>query len=408
MKVYKKIILIPGLLIILNSLTPVLAQDWPQWRGTDRDSRVTGFDAPQNWPAELIEQWKVKVGYGDATPALVNGKLFVFTRIEGDEVLQCLDASTGKVLWKESYPAEAVTGPAARHPGPRSTPTVTEGKVVIIGATGIISCVDAETGKLLWRNSDYANIVPVYFTGMSPLVAGGRCYAHLGGPAKSAIIAFDLAKGSILWKYEGEGPAYASPGLMSIDKSNLVVMQTDSALVAFNSTDGRLMWKVVTPPMRRYYNSSSPIIKGNIIFYSGEGKGTAALAIKKDGASYSVEGLWRNPDIGNTYNTAVLKEGYLYGFSDRGYLYCLDSKSGQTAWADTVRHRDFGSVIDAGKVLIGLSSTSNLVVFEPVTDKYSEIALIKVSDTPTYAHPIISGNRIFIKDEEYLILYNVD
>lgn len=407
MKTGKRIIIVSALLLIINALTSVYGQDWPQWRGIDRESRVTGFKAPVKWPATLDEQWKVKVGYGDATPALFKGKLYVFTRIEGDEVLQCLDATTGKIIWKDSYPAEAVTGPAARHPGPRSTPSVIEGKVVIIGATGIISCLDAESGKLLWRNSDFANVVPVFFTGMSPLVFDNRCYVHLGGPANSAIIAFNLATGSIDWKYEGEGPAYASPDIMVIDKSKLVVMQTDSALIAFGATDGKLAWKVPTPPAKRYYNSSSPIVSGNKIYYSGEGKGTAAISVKKEGDRYSVDELWRNTEIGNTYNTAVLKDGYMYGFSERGYLYCLNAASGVTAWADTVRHRDFGSVIDAGKVMLGLSSTSNLVVFEPSTTSYSEIAMIKVSETPTYAHLVVSGNRLYIKDEEYLILFSV-
>lgn len=408
MKTGKLTIIFSGILLIINALTPVFGQDWPQWRGTNRDSRITGFKAPAKWPSVLEEQWRVKVGYGDATPALSNGRLFVFTRIEDKETIQCLDSSTGEAIWKTHYPAEAVTGPAARHPGPRSTPLVINGKVIVVGATGIISCFAAETGKLLWKNIDYANMVPVYFTGMSPLAVDNRCYAHLGGPANSAIIAFDLDTGSIIWKYTGEGPAYASPGLMTIEKSKVVLMQTDSAMVALGAADGKVLWKIQTPPARRYYNSSSPVISNSIIIYSGQGQGTAALSVKKDREEYKLSELWRNQDIGNTYNTPVLKDGYLFGLSDRGYLYCLDAASGETAWADTVRHRDFGSVIDAGRIMLALSSTSNLVVFEPVTSGYSEVALIKVSETPTYASPVISGDRMYIKDEEYLILYKLE
>ena len=403
-----KIIALTGLLLILPGLNPVFGQDWPQWRGSDRDSRVVGFKAPVSWPEELTQQWMINVGFGDATPALAKGKLYVFTRLEGNEVLQCLEASTGKIIWKDSYPANEVTGPAARHPGPRSTPTVVNGKVIVIGVTGIISCLDAESGKLLWRNSDYANMVPVYFTGMSPVVIDKMCFAHLGSADSAAIIAFDLASGRIIWKFEGEGPAYASPDVMAFDNFKQIVMQTDKTLLGLSASDGKVLWKIPAPVERRYYNSSSPMIDGHKIYYSGQGHGTGALSITKNGNDYSVGELWRNPTIGTTYNTPVLKDGFLYGISDRGYVYCLNASNGETAWADTTRHRDFGSVIDAGSVMLALSSSSNLVVFRPETDSYRQTALIMVAETPTYAHPVVSGNKIYIKDDQSLILYIVE
>jgi len=396
-----------GLLVILIGSNSVFGQDWPQWRGIDRDSKLTGFKTPETWPDEFTQKWKIKVGYGDATPALLKGKLYVFTRIEGNEVIQCIEASTGKVFWKDSYPADAVTGPAARHPGPRSTPTVTNGKVIVLGATGIISCLDAESGKLLWRNKDFANMVPVYFTGMSPVIFDTKCVAHLGNPESSAIIAFDLASGKIVWKYEGDGPSYASPDIMTFDNVNQVVMQTDKSLLGLSADDGKVLWQIATPPERRFYNSSSPLIDGQKIFYTGQGLGSRAVKIMKKGNDYSVDELWKNPDLGTNYNTPVLKEGFLFGLSNIGYLYCMNATNGETAWADTTRHRNFGSIIDAGSVMLALSSTSNLVVYKPVTDSYSEIKLIKVAETPVYAHPVISGNKMYIKDEESLIMYSI-
>src|SRR5205807_7477600 len=108
------------------------AQDWPQWRGTNRDAKATGFNAPKVWPKELTQKWKVKVGNGVATPALVGDKLYVFTR-EGDtEVIRCLDTAMGKELWQDKYEAEAVRPPAASFPGPRSSPAVADGKVVTL------------------------------------------------------------------------------------------------------------------------------------------------------------------------------------------------------------------------------------------------------------------------------------
>lgn len=404
----KRLIKLIALLSILTcylGLQTLNGQDWTQWRGVNRDGKVAGFKASEKWPSELKAEWKIKVGYGDATPALMKGKIYVFTRIDDNEVLQCLDASSGKQIWEIRYHADEVTGPAARHPGPRSTPTVSDGKVVIIGATGIISCCDAESGKLLWRNNDYEKIVPVYFTGMSPIIIDNKCIAHLGGPDKSAVIAFDLKSGTILWKFEGIAPAYGSPDEMLFDNYKTVVLQTDSKLLGLSVDEGEQVWEIPTPPERRYYNSSSPVIDGHRIFYSGQGHGTGAVIITKEANSYSINELWRNTEFGTNYNTPVLKDGYLYGLNERGYLFCIDASDGSTAWADTTRHRDFGSIIDIGSQLIALPATSNLIVYQPDIKEFNQIAFIPVSETPIYAHPVLTGDKIYIKDEETLILY---
>ena len=119
--------------VIMIAVGCALGKDWPQWRGPNRDGQASGFTAPLKWPKELTQRWKTTVGLGDSTPALVGDKLYVFTRQGNEEVTLCLDASSGKELWKDKYAAEAATGPASRHPGPRSSPAVAEGKVVTLG-----------------------------------------------------------------------------------------------------------------------------------------------------------------------------------------------------------------------------------------------------------------------------------
>src|SRR6266446_1815104 len=121
--------------VVLTCLAATLAnrapaQDWPQWRGPNRDAKSSGFNAPSAWPKELTQKWKVAVGTGDATPALAGGKLYVFARQETDEIIRCLEAGSGKELWQDKYTAPTVSGPDSGHGGPRSSPTVANGKVV--------------------------------------------------------------------------------------------------------------------------------------------------------------------------------------------------------------------------------------------------------------------------------------
>ena len=103
--------------VVLISAGYIFAQDWPQWRGPNRDGKVTGFTAPQTWPKALTQKWKTTVGSGDATPALVGEKLYVFARQGEEEVTLCLSAANGRELWQDKYAAQAVTGAASRHPG---------------------------------------------------------------------------------------------------------------------------------------------------------------------------------------------------------------------------------------------------------------------------------------------------
>ena len=399
-----------SVLMLSMSVLKGQAQDWPQWRGINRDGKVTGFKAPETWPQQLNQTWKVTVGLGDATPALLNNKLYVFTRQGENELLQCLDAATGKQVWQSAgYPAVAVSGPAASHPGPRSSVTVADGKVVTVGIGGDIACFDASSGKLLWRNEDYKNAVPQFFTGMSPLISSGICYAHLGGPKTGQFIAFDLSSGAVKWKVEGEGPAYGSPVLMTIDGSKQIVFQAQTKLVSLNPGDGKQLWEFATPVgTGRVQNATSPVTDQNRIYFTGLNNGVNAIEIKKEGNSFVVNKLWSNPDFSTSYNTPLLKDGFLYGLSNQNRLFCINAGSGQTAWSDNTALQNFGSIVDAGSVIVALTSNSNFVILKPDGQKFNQVALIKLAETPIYAHPILSGNRIYIKDSESLTLFTVN
>jgi outer membrane protein assembly factor BamB len=392
--------------LIIISTTNSFSQDWPQWRGINRDSKVTGFKAPSAWPAELKQVWKVTVGFSDATPVLSANKIYLNTRQGDQEVILCLDAATGKELWKNSYAAMAVIGPSAsQHPGPRGTPAVSNGKIVTFGASAILSCLDASTGKLVWRKENPTNAFPAFFTGTSPLIVDGMCIIHLGKKDDGQVIAYDLNSGNEKWKWAGEGPAYSSPSVMTIDGKKLLIVITEKNIMALGLTDGKQLWQIATPVQQRFYNCVSPYIDGQNIYLSGQGTGTKAIRVEKTGNEYVTKELWSNTEVGAKWNTPVLKDGFLYGFTDQKRIYCLNAATGQTAWLDNAVNSDFSTIVDCGSVIIGLTSIDNLIVLKPDGKEYSEVAKYKVSDTPIYAYPVISGNNIYIKDAETLIMY---
>lgn len=385
------------------------AQDWPQWRGANRDAKAATFNPPKTWPKELAQSWKIRVGSGDATPALVNDRLYVFVRQDADEVTRCLDAATGKEIWADKYEVPAITGPdAAVHGGPRSSPTVANGKVFTLGVCGTVSCLDAATGKKLWRKDDFPGAWPRFHTAMSPIVIDSLCIVQLGKESEGAIVAYDLASGDSKWKWTGEGAAYASPVLLSAGTTRIIVTLTAKSIVGIGAADGKLLWQTSFVPQGRAYNAATPIVDGQTVIYCGQGRGAKAVKIEKQGDTFTARELWTNPDASVQFNSPILKNGLIFGLSDRGNFFCINAQTGKTAWTDSTGGRGgFGSIVDAGSVLLALTSKSQLTVFQPTEKEYSELANIKVADSQTYAYPVVAGNRIYVKDQDSVTLWTV-
>ncbi len=414
------------------------AQDWPQWRGANRDAKVTGFHAPQTWPPKLTQKWKVSVGDGVATPALVGNQLYVFSRQDGNSVIRCLNAESGKEVWQHKYEAEDAEGAAARFPvlGPRSSPTVAAGKVVTLDTRGTLCCLNAATGEQVWRKDDLHSW-PRFFASSSPIVVDGLCIAQLGGERNGGILAYDLATGNEKWKWTGDGPAYGSPVLATINSSKVIIAPTARNMVAVGVNDGKLLWKI--PYTQGRYNAATPMVDGETLLYAGPTHGiTADKLVRKDG-KLTTEKLWNNPDNSVLYNTPVLKNGLLFGLSTLDSLFCVNVSTGKTAWNAAVGKSSsgdrqkaaaqaegrpraqgrrgrrgagggggYGSIVDAGEVLLAISPAAELIAFQPSEQAYTEVARYKVADGFTYSYPVVAGNRIFIKDKNSVMLWTFD
>ena len=390
---------------LLASAGWVGADDWPQWRGPKSDNHVTGFAEPKTWPKELTKKWKIEVGVGEASPVLVGDKVYTFGRLGTDEVTLCLDAATGKEVWKEKYGASfSPTGDKA-YPGPRATPAVGDGKIVTLGVNGIVVCRDASTGKQAWKHDKG---YPKFHTSSSPIIADGKCIVLAGN-----LTAYDLADGTSKWSTTSVKPGYGSPIVATIDGVKQVITPDADSLVGVNVTDGKILWKF--PIGTVWQNSySTPIIEGNMVYYSitpgkggGGGANLVALKVEKKGDAFTAKDVWKeSPAAG--YHTPLLRDGLIYGVASKGRnFFCLDAKSGAKKWTDEGDHGECGSILSVGSVLVSLSSTQDLIVFRPTADKYSEVTRYKVGNS--WCVPILAGNRIYVKDKAgSLTLWTLD
>jgi outer membrane protein assembly factor BamB len=284
---------------------------------------------------------------------------------------------------------------------------VADGKVVAYGVRGTLSCLDATTGKVLWRKDDFG-AWPRFFTSSSPLVIDGLCVAQLGGEEKGGLVAYNLGSGDPKWKWTDDGSAYSSPAVLNVEGTRMVVALTAKKIVGLGLADGKLLWEAPFPVPGRAYNAATPIVSGQTVIYAGSGRGVKAVKIERAGDTFKATELWSNPDNAVQFNTPVLKGEQLYGVSQKGEIFCLDAQQGKTLWTAPLGGKDFASILDAGPVLMALTPQAELAVFEPADKEFKKLASYKVGANEIYAHPVLAGNRLFIKDQDSVALWTID
>ena len=386
-----------------------LAGDWPQWRGPMRDANVTDALIPAVWPKALTEEWKVPVGVGHASPVVANGKIYVFARQGEEETLLCLDAVTGKEIWKSSQPISYQMHPAAtgHGKGPKATPLVSKGNVYTFGIAGVLSCHDARSGKLKWRqefSKQYPKTSPLFGAAMSPLIDNGLLIAHVGGHDKGALTAFDSETGAVKWSNDADGPAYSSPIVVTLAGVRQVVTFMQKSFVGVDIATGKLLWKL---PAKTEYdeNSVTTVAYKDMLIFAREGQGLTAIRLEKQGLEIVPREVWNNKENAMYLNSPVLQGNLLFGLSalKKGQFFAIDVDTGKTLWQGPGRMGENASILNlGGKVLLLLTNEANLIVLPVSAKEYAPVTQYTVANSPTWAHPVVIGNRILIKDETTL------
>jgi outer membrane protein assembly factor BamB len=388
-----------------------LAQDanvgWSQWRGPRRDGTLT-TPLTTTWPPALRKRWELAVGAGHSSPVIAGDRVVIHTR-EGDrEIARAISLSSGKEIWRNEYAAPYMMHPAARAhgPGPKSTPVIARGRVFTFGIGGILSALDLNTGKLLWRTPAPAAL-PEFGTAMSPIVDGPLVIAHMGGFNNGALTAFDAATGAARWQWKGDGPAYASPVLAVIGGTRHLITQTQKSIVAVNAADGSLLWEIPFTTSSNQ-NSITPVVSGDLVIYSGLSKGTAAVRIARSGNQWIASPVWKNDEVSMYMSSPVLHKTTLYGFShrNRGQLFALDVATGKTSWTTTGREGDNASLVAAGDALLISTTNGELIVARLNPAKFEEAKRYTVADSAVWAHPAFAPRVAIVKDVDKLICWS--
>jgi outer membrane protein assembly factor BamB len=394
--------------------TAVGGGDWPQWRGPNRDGIVLGVKLPVQWPRELPEDWKAPVGEGYASPVVVGKNVYVFTRQKDDEIVLCFDIVNGKQLWRsEPCPAPFKAGPAA--PGdikPRATPAVAAGRVFTLGVSEILSCLDAETGKLLWRKPSKG--YPIYGASASPLVVDGLCIAQVG---KGGLTAFDVATGAVKWCYDDVigGPGYGSPILVDMAGERHVVTVTQNCYLGVKVATGQLLWRLPVPRWD-IQQCITPVQYKDLLVIADSGSALRAIRLEKTDQGIMAKEVWKakaHTSDGYHMCSPVVAGDWLLGFSGQktGHLFCLDAKTGETLWQSEGRLGGMAcnnaSIVNAGGVWLALSNRGHLTVMKATDTACEPIAEYRLAESGTDAYPVLVEDRLLIKDDTTLRCFRI-
>ena len=363
--------------------------DWPRWRGPELNgiSPEKGWQA--QWPAEGPKQlWKASVGTGFSSFSVSEGRVYTMGNATNTDSTFCLDARTGKVIWRHSYPcaldAKNFEG------GPCATPTVADGRVYTHSRKGDTFCLDAAKGTVIWSknlNKEAGLEIPAWGSAGSVLIEGKLAVLNMG----SAGVALDKESGKVVWVSDKTAGAYATPVPVAIGGERFVAIATRQSLALVKLADGKEAWSY---PWKTSYdvNAADPIVAGDKIFISsGYNHGGALLKVTAQGA----EKVWENKNMRNHFNSCVLWEGHLYGPDDGG-LRCLAFDTGELKW--TYREFGKGSLMVADGKLVGLSEKGELIIAQAAPAAFEPIARAKVLTGKCWTTPVLANGRIYCRN----------
>jgi hypothetical protein len=191
---------------------------------------------------------------------------------------------------------------------------------------------------------------------------------------------------------------------MNVGEKKQLVTLTAKNVVGLDLANGTLLWQV--PFEATQGNNTTPVVDGSTVYYTGQGKGLFAVKIEPQGEAFTATPVWTNKQFGARFTTPVLKDGLLYGYNNG--FFCASAQTGETLWMDTAKRGQSAAMLDAGPVILALTLNGELAAFKPSRTEYTELARIKVADSETWAHPVVAGNKILVKDNETVALWTIE
>jgi len=373
---------------------PLVAADWPNWRGPDHDG-ISEEAIPENLPDELPVLWRAEVGIGFSTVSVEGDRVLTMGNRDDEDTVWCLDAESGEVLWKHTY--DCALDPRYYEGGPGGTPTIHGGSVYTLSKKGHAFRFDLGTGEVIWKRdlvADHDLELPEWSFACSPFVAGDRLLLNAGRGG----IALSMETGETLWLPDTKPSGYATVAPFPAGEEHGAghLLFSAEALIGFDATTGDRAWAF---PWRssRDVNAADPVVRGNRVVISSSA-GSAQLKIGPDGEPSQV---WEQPDMRWYFNPGVLLDGHLYSLHGTTHrpteLMCVEFATGEIVW----REGQFGSggLMAAGNTVV-LFDLGTLTLFEASPEGFRPRHRQEILEGKCWTSPVLANGRIYCCNAE--------
>ncbi|NUQ61232.1 MAG: PQQ-like beta-propeller repeat protein [Pirellulales bacterium] len=408
----------PNAPVDLLTATPL---DFPQFLGPGRNASVDHVELARDWatrPARLV--WKREIGAGWSAFSAVNGFAVTMEQRGELEMVTCYRIDTGELEWAHATAAryDAISGGV----GPRSTPTIHEGLVYALGATGHLLCLDGATGKCRWRKNllkeygvspEEESATLPWARSNSPLIADDLVIVPAGGPKqgrKVSLAAYNKQTGDLVWEGGNRQISYSSPALATLAGVRQILSVNEDSASAHDVTTGRVLWEHPWPAHSNADpNVSQPVAVGGdrVLLSKGYGQGAALLQIGRsaDGA-FTVQTLWKNPKVLRTkFANVAVRDGYAYGLSD-GILECVDLQTGQRIWKDG-RYRH-GQILGVAGLVLVLAESGEVVLVEASPERPNRVlGRFQAIEGMTWNNIALYGPYLLVRNAEQAACYEL-
>ena len=377
--------------------------DWPGFRGAQRDGIVRGTQIKTDWTASPpVELWRRPIGPGWSSFAAHGDRLYTQEQRGNDEIVACYSLSSGKPVWRHRDAARFWESNAGA--GPRGTPTLSNGRIYSLGATGIMNVLNADTGDVVWsRNaaSDTKTKLPGWGFSSSPLVINDIVVVATAGN----LVAYDIATGEPRWYRLDGGSGYSSPHLANINGVPQIILLNGAGAIGVAPADGKLLWQHPLSSNTRIVQPGLTA-EGDVLVHDGESNGMRRIAVMNGSTGWTVQERWTTEGLNPYFSDFVVNDGHAFGF-DGSSIACIDLKDGNRKWkGGKYGHGQLVLLADQD-VLIVLSEAGELALVQATPDKFTELARFAAIKGKTWNHPVISGDVLLVRNGEEMAAFRL-
>jgi outer membrane protein assembly factor BamB len=398
---------------LLYSIPFAETDHWYGWLGENKTGHVNDFIPPKKWPQSLTQKWSISIGSGYGTPILKDNEIFTHTRKNDQEYIACVNKESGKIKWSKMYEAPfKMGGGGEKHgKGPKASPVYSDGTLYTFGISGILSAWNTEDGEKLWSKTPGLSFGQPYAhwgVSNSPLVINNKLISLFGNDQKGALIALDKDSGDTLWTLPCGGTCYSSPTIGTIGGILQVVVLHHESLIGVDPHSGELLWEFPFPHKTHNQNMPTPVVHQGKVLFGGENRGVFCIEPKLKNGNWTLHKPWIQKDVALNMASPLISNHLLFGLSHYGLgrLFCINPKTGKILWQGPPRTAQNAMFLSFRDHVLALTNNGNVKIYLNSENAFQIVANYKVSDTQTWAPPVLLKQGLLIKNSQNLTLWN--